>query len=189
MQMHDSSCATQHLCMMGNMICAAHRYVRSTSIKGRGEKRSKAATCTKYIAASCKPFPSGLLRLPAPSWGPGADNADHAKSIHPIHKNPCTLLLPRDLFGAHFKKIYFVLLRLPKSLLVVFAKILIVVVVGNDNISSCRSEVGSRGRGSGDISSLASCCLTLNPAFVPQPLSPTIIIHGSCEQSPTISET
>lgn len=100
MQMHDSSCATQHLCMMGNfdLRCSSVGMYEVQIIKGRGETRSKAATCTKYIAASCKPFPSGLLRLPAPSWGPRA----RPTPIMPSPSiNPCTLLLPRDLFGAH----------------------------------------------------------------------------------------
>ena len=80
-----------------------------------------------------------------------------------IPPNPCTYLpyFYQETYLARIQKIYFVLLRVPKSLLVVFAKILMVVVVGNDNISPCRSEVGSRGPGSGDISSLASCRLRL----------------------------
>lgn len=184
MQMHDSSCATQHLCMMGEFdlrcswVCTKYKLS-----KGAGKQGVRLQLVQSTLRQAASLFPSGLLRLPAPSWG--ASNADHAK---PIHKPLYLTSTKRPIWRA-FKKIYFVLLRVPKSLLVVFAKILVVVVVGNDNISSCRSEVGSRGRGSGDISSLASCCLTLTPAFVPQPLSPTIIIHGSCEQSPTISET
>ena len=76
-------------------------------IKGRGETRSKAATCTKYIAASCKPFsfgPAPAARAILGAWG--ASNADHAKPIHPTKPLYIpTLLLPRDLFGAHSKDI------------------------------------------------------------------------------------
>lgn len=159
MQMHDSSCATQHLCMMGNLICAAHRYVRSTSIKGRGEKGSKAASL-QLVQGTLRQAASLFLR--ACSGCPRHLGARPRRSCqaHPSHpQKPLYLTSTKRPIWRAFKKIYFVLLRLPKSLLVV-----IVVVVGNDNISPCRSEVGSRGRGSGDISSLASCCLTLTPS-------------------------
>ena len=73
-------------------------------IKGRGEKRSKAATCTKYIAASYKPFPSGLLRLPAPSWG--ASNADHAKPIHPTNKKTPVPYFYQETYLARIQKRY-----------------------------------------------------------------------------------
>ena len=139
-------------------------------------KRSKAATCTKYkyIAASCKPFSSGQLRLPAHILGRVQRRSCQAihPSIHPTETKPLYLTSTKGpTYLARIQKSYNILhtsTRTKVLCLLCLLKIVIVivvVVVSNDNMNSCQNKVGYQEGGSGDISSLASCCLTLTPAF------------------------
>ena len=159
--------------MKGNLICAVHGVMYKYRYQRARGKRSKAATCTryKYIAASCKPFLRACSGCPRHILGRVQRRS--CQAIHPSHRNktPVPYFYQRTyLSGAHSKIIYtshFYAYQSP--LLVVFAKtvivVVVIVIVGNNNTNSCQNKVGYQEGGSGDISSLASCCLTLTPAF------------------------